>query len=313
MSLSLDTKEGRLAVGAIAGVVAILVALGAVFFLVRGDDDYRTIKVYRVDGTVELDRPGVGVSAPYENMLLQNDDRVATMADGWLYLLMDESKYLLAEPETVFSLQASGTKASNQTRLSLEAGALVSHITVPLDSESSYEVSTPNSVMAVRGTSLRVYLWYDADGVSHTVLQVFEGAVKVHLVYPDGSLSEERIFSAGQTAYIWGDSVTSDYDASLDDIDYYDLDIETLEFLKVGIGEGLDGYTLTIPDVDEIIRLKQTYFTVRFLVGSRVFGTQQVLFDHCAVEPTLRPEASGRWDFDFSTCIRQDTDVYWQE
>ena len=313
MNLSWDTKEGKLAIGGIIGAVAILIALGVVFFFPRQSDDaYRTIKVYRVEGTAEVDRPGVGVSAPYVDMMLQNDDRVATMADGWLYLLMDGSKYLLAEPETTFTLEASGTNDSNQTRLSLEAGSLVSHITEPLSDDSSYEVSTPNSVMAVRGTSLRVYVWRDEDGVSHTVLQVFEGTVKVRLVYPDGTLSEERAFTAGQAAYIWGNNVTSDYESTSDEIDYYDLETDTLEFLKVGI-EGLDDYTLTVPDVDEIIRLKQTLFTVRFMVGGNIFGTQQVRFGQRAVEPVLRPTATGSWDFSFDTPIRQDTDVHWQE
>ena len=52
MNLSWDTKEGKLAIGGIIGVVAILAALGAVFFFPRQSDDaYRTIKVYRVEGT----------------------------------------------------------------------------------------------------------------------------------------------------------------------------------------------------------------------------------------------------------------------
>jgi hypothetical protein len=158
-----------------------------------------------------------------------------------------------------------------------------------------------------------VLFWFDENGVSHTLLQVFEGVVEVHLLYPDGTVSQEgRKFSAGQEASIWGNDETSDYDQTDSDIDYYALDIPTLEFLKVGISNGVDEYVLTIPDVDEIIRIKQSYFDVTFMADGRVFGTQSVLFDHCATQPSLRPAVSGSWDFDFSTPIRGNTEFHWK-
>lgn len=306
----LGTRAGKIAIGA---VVAVLVAVAvAVFFMLQSG--YRTIQVYDVDGQVEVDRPGTGVTAPYINMMLESGDKAATMVDGWLYLIMDSDKYMLAEPNTRFSLEASGTITDSITRLNLEQGALVSHITKPLSDKSLYEVTTPNSVMAVRGTSFRVEVWYDEDGVSHTKLQVFEGVVEVRLLYPDDSLDDEvRLVKAGQTITMWGDDRTSEYDEFVDEIDYISLEIKTLEFLKIGIGEGFDEYDITIPDVDDIIALKQTYFEVKFTVDGETFGTQSILFDNLASEPTMRPKSSGSWDFDFDTPIREDTEVQWKE
>lgn len=316
MKLSMDTKAGKLVVAGIAvAVVAVVAIVGLVVMRPQqSEEEYRTIRVYRVDGQAEVNRPGVGVSAPYEDMMLQSDDHVTTMVESWLYLLLDQNKYVLAEPQTAFSIQASGTSADSLTHLSLETGALVNHITEPLSDASSYEVSTPNSVMAVRGTSFRVAVTFDKNGVSHTTLQVFAGEVGVRLAYPDGSLSdEERYFRAGQVACIWGNDVTCDYEAAPDEIDFYALADPTLEFLKIGIDKGSDNFVVTVPDVDDIIKLKNSRFTVRFMVDDSVFGTQSVPFDKTATEPLLRPKASGSWDFDFNTHIRKNTDVMWKE
>lgn len=305
-----NSKHGKLIL--IGGSVLLALIIAAVLFFTLRDPGYRTIQVYRLDGEAEVTRPDIGTMTPYVNMMLESGDRAQTMPEGWLYLHIDDDKYLLAEPETRFTIYATGTKKNSRTNLDLEIGALVNHIAEPLSAKSSYEVTTPNSTMAVRGTSFRVEVWFDDEGVSHTLLQVFEGIVEVHLLYPDGSLSEEgRLFYPGDAVTIWGDDITSDYDrdGEPDDIDYISLKIPTLEFLKLLAGD--DEYDITIPDIDEIIRLKQTYFDVTFMVNGQVFGTQSVLFDNYASEPSLLPTLNGYWDFDFSTAIREATEVNW--
>ena len=305
-------KSRRGIIGISAAVVAVIVAIVVVVLLRRGDA-YRTIQIYQLDGQAEVTRQSSRID-PYVNMMLESGDYVRTFEESYLYLKMDEDKYMLAEPQTRFTLTATGTPADSRTRIDLELGAVVNHITQPLSEKSSYEVTTPNSTMAVRGTSFRVYVWFDEEGISHTLLQVFEGVVEVHLIYPDGSQSEEaRQFAAGQTASVWGSDVTSDYDYVEDEIDYFSLDIPVLEFLKIGIGHSVDreDYDITIPDVDEIIRLKQTYFDVTFTVDGRPFGTQSVLFDNRAHAPSLMPSERGHWDFDFDTAIRENNEISW--
>ncbi len=304
----IKTHKG-LAIGIGAVVAAAVIAL-VVWLVLR--DGFRTIQVYQLDGTVEVTRQ-TQTMTPYVNMMLESGDAAETFTESHLYLEMDGDKYMLAEPETRFSLIAEGTRKNSRTKIHLEAGGIVNHITKPLGDNGSYEVTTPNSVMAVRGTSFRVFVWTDEEGVTHTILQVFEGIVEVHLLYPDGSLSEEgRRFEAGTTVSIWGNDETSDYDYVLDEIDYISLSIPTLEFLKIGI-RGLDDYSITLPAVDEIIRLKQTYFPVHFMNGEQEFGTQSILFDNLASEPTISPTAEGHWDFDFSQVIREETTIQWVE
>lgn len=303
-----NSKKGKilLAVGAV--LLAAVIAL-VLFFILR-DPGYRTIQVYRLDGEAEVSRPGIGTMTPYVNMMLESGDSARTMDEGWLYLHIDDDKYLLAEPNTRFSLYATGTKKDSRTRLDLEIGALVNHLSEPLSEKSSYEVTTPNSTMAVRGTSFRVEVWFDDEGVSHTLLQVFEGIVEVHLLYPDGSQSEEgRLFVPGDSVSIWGNDITSDYDGDPGEIDYISLKIPTLEFLKLLAGR--DGYDITTEELDAIIRLKQTYFDVTFMVNGQVYGIQSVLFDNKAHVPTLLPTQNGYWDFDFDTAIREATEIEW--
>ena len=294
----------------IALIVAALVLIVGAVAIVKITSGFRTIQLYQLDGEGEVRRAAAAMK-PYEGMMLQSEDEVSTFAESYMYLRLDDDKYVLAEPLTRFCIVAEGTRADSRTKIRLDEGSIVNHITVPLSDESSYEVTTPNSTMAVRGTSFRIVVWYDADGVSHAMLQVFEGVVETRLLYPDGTLSEgARLWTAGQTVTIWGNSFTSDYDRAEGEIDYYEPEVPTLEFLKIGLTE-LPDYDISMPELDEIIELKQTRFTVSFVRGGQVFATQAVLWNHCAQEPTLKPAEFGHWDFNFDTPITEATVVRW--
>lgn len=297
----------RLLVFFIAAAVLLTLGSGMLGLLRSG---YRTVQLYQLDGEAELVRADAPMK-PYVGMMLQNADRVSTFAESYLYLKMDDDKYLLAEPETRFTLVSEGSRSDARTKIRLDEGTIVNHIVVPLLDQASYEITTPNSTMAIRGTSFRVSVWYDETGLSHSRLQVFEGTVETHLVYPDGTLSREsRFFTAGQAVTIWGSSATSDYDLVEDGIDYYALEIPTLEFLHIGV-DGLPGYDISREELDAILALKRTRFAVTFRAGGQVFAKQAVLWNHCAQEPTLKPSASGRWDFDFTAPITEDVEVLW--
>lgn len=303
-------------IAVIAALVAAAAGLFAAGLLItmKVTSGYRTIQLYQLDGEAEVLRAARQVK-PYVGMMLRSEDEAATFVESYMYLKLDDDKYVMAEPETRFSIVAQGSRADSRTKIRLDVGAIVNHITVPLSEDSSYEVTTPNSTMAVRGTSFRVSVWFDADGVSHTKLEVFEGVVETRLVYPDGTLSEEsRIWTAGQTVTIWGNSFTSDYDYHegqiAGEIDYYELEVPTLVFLKVGVND-LPEYDITEEELDEIIALKQTQYTVYFMRNGRVFATQNVYWNHCAKEPTLKPAAVGRWNFDFKTPITESIRINW--
>ena len=203
-------QNKKLLFGVIGATAAVVAGVIALVMWPKKEAGYRTIQIYQLDGKAEVTRKNQGTIEPYVNMMLQSGDEGKTYEESYLYLKMDEDKYLLAEPLTQFRLEAAGTAKNSKTKIEIDEGAVVSHITEPLSAESSYEVKSPNSTMAVRGTSFRVYVWYDENGVSHTALEVFEGTVSVKLIYPDGSESEDaKQFTEGQTVFIWGDSETS--------------------------------------------------------------------------------------------------------
>lgn len=217
------------------------------------EEKYRSVQIYQLEGAAEVLRNSASIQ-PYLNMMLENEDYVSTFSESWMYLKMDEDKYLLAEPDTRFLLQASGSGLRTRTVIRLENGALISHLINPLQEGSSYEVVTPNSTMAVRGTSFRVFVWFDSDGFSHTLLQVFEGTVAVQLLYPDGSLSTEtRFFEPGQAVRIWGNNTFSDYEEGPFSIRYGTLRSHTLDFLGLGI-QNLSGYDISASALEKAKR-----------------------------------------------------------
>lgn len=243
----------KVIIGLLSGGVVLAVAIVALLVFNKGEDEYREIKIYKVEGSAEVVRGQDMVLDAFEDMQLQNEDGVNVGADSYTQLKMDEDKYALLEPDTRIKLEASGNAADSKTVITLETGTIVSHIEKPLSKNSSYEVNTSNSTMAVRGTSFRVTTYIDENGVSHTILEVIEGKVECFLVYPDGSKSEGRIFGAGSKIAIWGDGKTSDYEYDDGNVDLNELNLPVLEFLKIHFNEK---YFCTEEDINKAIESK---------------------------------------------------------
>lgn len=69
----------------------------------------------------------------------------------------------------------------SKTVIYLDEGATLNRIVNPLENGAVYQVDTPNSTMAVRGTVFRVEVREGKDGKIYTYLAVLNGAVKVEL------------------------------------------------------------------------------------------------------------------------------------
>lgn len=173
-------------------------------------EDYRQIQVYKIDGSATVDRQGSSMEA-YENMQLLSGDTVETGSNSNLQLLLDQDKYILVEPNSRLSLQATGNSQDSYTHIYLEKGAIVNQLDNPLSQESSYEVTTPNSTMAVRGTTFRVEVDYNDKEESFTKIHVTSGKVEVELVFPDGSKKEPVDLESGEEVLVRGDVAISEY------------------------------------------------------------------------------------------------------
>lgn len=221
----------------------------------KKEEAYRTIKVMSINGSATVERASVGTLDAYEDMKLENGDRLSVDGSSSLTLSMDDDKYAMLEPGSSLTLEADGTKENSRTVIHLEAGAVMNYLSQKLNEGSSYEVTVPNSTMAVRGTVFRVAIVYDENGESYTTVQVFDGIVGSRLIFPDGSMDEEEVqITPGREVLIHGDTSISEYVGDKGhDIDYTTLNRETLEFLLFCIDDGAD---LCIPreEVEELLR-----------------------------------------------------------
>ena len=188
--------HSKLFIGIAAGAVAAATAVTS-FVLLNKDEDYRVIKVFDKTGTSVVTRPKVGDLEPYVGMNLESGDTVCTFKESTMHMNLDDTKYLLLEPETKVELEASGNSKDNKTKIVLKSGSVLNEITEPLSSDSTYEVSAPKATMAVHGTSFRVTIEKDENGDYITKLYAFHGTVKVTLVDENGK--------DGQTAEVGKD------------------------------------------------------------------------------------------------------------
>ena len=143
------------------------VAVMMAFVLIAGcskEEAYRQIKVYEIEGSATVTREGTGEVEPYVNMMLQNKDKAETATASYVQLQLDGDKYILMEPSSKIQLEATGDEKDSKTKINLTQGAIVNKIEKSLSENSTYEVTTPNSTMAVRGTTFRVEVRVDEKG-----------------------------------------------------------------------------------------------------------------------------------------------------
>ena len=230
--------HSKLFIGIAAGAVAAATAVTS-FVLLHRDDEYRVIKVFDKTGTSVVTRPKVGDIDPYIGMNLENGDTVCTFKESTMHMNLDDTKYLLLEPETKVELEASGNSKDNKTKIVLKSGSVLNEITEPLSSDSTYEVSAPKATMAVHGTSFRVTIEKDENGDYITRLYTFHGTVKVTLVDENGK-------DTGQTAEVGKDKCVTiktvrnektGKDASIDGTSFFVIEDAGGKFEKVKEGE----------------------------------------------------------------------------
>lgn len=227
----------KIVICACAAVVVIAVAVIAL--LANKEEAFRSIMVYDVEGSAVIERETVGAMNAAENLYLESGDRVSVAAESSMRMKLDDDKYVMAEADTVFSVEAEGTEADSKTKICLEQGAITNEIQHPLSEGSQYETSTPNSVMAVRGTIYRVELYVDENGSQNTKLCCFQGKVGTKPILPDGTYGEEILVPAGSELTVYQDGTLSE----IEDIAYGELPVQAVENLldMVENGQGVTG------------------------------------------------------------------------
>lgn len=205
----LKTTKGKAVLG--GGTVAVVGTVVAAAILLN-DQAYRTVAVQEVNGTSIIQNEKQESSNAYVGMHLNSGDDVTVQAASDLTLLLDMDKYVYAEENTHFWLEAEGDSETSKTRIHLDQGAELNRLNTALTEGEEYEVDTPNSVMAVRGTVFRVCVYYDSDGIAWAKLEVYDGNVEVSLMTLEGEFNgESEVFGPGEAALIRASSDFSEF------------------------------------------------------------------------------------------------------
>lgn len=380
----------------------ILLAFGMICSMLSGckkEEGYRVIQVYEVNGKATIAREKVGNMDAYEKLNLVSGDWLSVLKESYMRLKMDEDKYMLIEEESELSIFATGSDKNSKTDIQLEKGSITVEVQNKLGSEESFEVTTPNAVMAVRGTVFHISAGVDEKGEPITKVAIFEGAVTVQKTDESGQSSEEQTIEGGKEVLIYEKDSGEVVIQVNDEINMEDYPSEVWEFLQE-ISEGgrelwitsdeikekleevkekeqgseiatetiseteteteseseteaesetvreteTEKATETKPESTESTEKEETdnsggtvgggsdsgstestdntestestedtetqVFTVTFMYGDLVFGTQMVESGQKATCPRLAPAPTGRWDFDFETVITEDTIIY---
>ncbi|MDE5716142.1 MAG: FecR domain-containing protein, partial [Lachnospiraceae bacterium] len=270
-----------------AAVVAVVAVIALIFN--NKEETFRSIMVYDVEGNAVIERENVGAMNAAENLYLESGDRVSVASDSSMRMKLDDDKYVMAEADTVFSVEAEGTEADSKTRISLEQGAITNEIQHPLSAGSQYETSTPNSVMAVRGTIYRAELYLDETGGQSTKLCCFQGKVGAKPILPDGTYGEEILVPAGSELTVYQDGTVGD----VMDIAFDGLPQQAVVYLLELMESGQDVTGISVEELRQLVSVMED--------GSEASGSEdgqrpQIKADQAETEEETLSEAEREAD-----------------
>lgn len=188
---SLDIRK-KACICAAAVVVLVLIIVGAKGC---GGEKYRSVKFEEHNGDVTLIRDG-GHQDIVEGEILIPEDEVTTGYNASALLLVDADKHIEVDEQTSFTISATGNAKKGLVKIDLLYGESLYTIDNKLSKNSSFEVTTPNSTLSVRGTTFRVN--YDKK-YNITDIEVIEGTVWVQ------AGEDEIILEAGDYLSVWND------------------------------------------------------------------------------------------------------------
>lgn len=246
-------------IGIILAVVAI-VAVAAVLLITRfagKEETYRLIQIYQLEGTATIEREGIGPMDAVENLYLNSGDRICVGDGSSMRLKLDDDKYICVEENSTLTIVAEGTAEDSRTSIHVEQGAIISELQNKLNDNSSYDVITPNSVMAVRGTVFRVELMVDENGEIHIRVSTFQGKVESRIVSKKDDNKEIVVLvEGGKEVVISTDEQETEYFSDVVEIDYETMPVQTLEFVQEIAESGASLVNVTPEEIKVLVEQK---------------------------------------------------------
>lgn len=319
----------------IASALVVVIAVVLILVLNKKTDAYRIIKVMSVSGKVTAARDAVGDLDAYEGMVLQSGDSLHVSGNSNMVMTMDEDKVAYVEENTQFQVIAEGTSASSKTSINVEYGAVNCEVRNKLSDDSSYEINTPNSTIAIRGTDVRVGVMpcsaanteeiLSANNLSPDALNKLKGEVRflvrvstfdgeIEITCKDGNgnpVGGSVSLSEGKELYIGGndqDSVVLGKEQKIDLSTMPQNAISNIQNIKSTSGKCVLGEG----DIEAALLEKDnTEYEISFTYNGTLFGTAKVKSGSTISEPTLKPTLNGSWDTDFGTPVTSDAEIKW--
>lgn len=316
-------KKKGLIIGLCAGGALILTALVIILVNVLGkkEETYRVIKVLAANGHSYVTREDIGEFESYEGMALQNGDVVRVDGNSTMTLIVDDDKVCYVEENTQFSLIAEGTSVSSKTLVKVDYGSMTWDVQNKLSKDSSFEIQTPNSTMAIRGTVPHVDVIIDPKDKYPTRCKytVFEGKVEITYYDVDGEEVGKVEVEGGSQVEIGTDDTKTEIINQTDAIDTSEFSKSTLDAIEEILGTRESGsVSVSKEEIESALEeIKTTdYYNVIFMnsndtQSSQIFATQSVPNGSKLQKPKLQPTASGKWDVDFDRDVEDDLIIYW--
>ncbi|MCR5231169.1 MAG: FecR family protein, partial [Acholeplasmatales bacterium] len=140
-------------------VLAIGVALAIILPIVLNnggpqEPDYRSIKAIQVTEEAYCKRDEKEL-AIYEGMNFRNNDSIKTKNNAYVVLKLDSDKYIYIGSNSDVLLKTSPYDSS-KTIIRVNEGSIVTEVKNKLSDLEEFGVETPNSTMAIRGTTFQV-------------------------------------------------------------------------------------------------------------------------------------------------------------
>ncbi len=207
-------------------ITAVIAAIVIVCILIaRNDYLATTMRLLRVEGTVNIEDTN-GTSKPViDNIRFQSGDALNTGKDGLASVSLDDTKIVTLQNDS----RAEFYKKQKKLELKLTKGALFFEVTEHLNADETYEITTSNMTVGIRGTS--GYIYYDDNGRESII--VTDGVVKITAKNPDtGEVKTVEIRGGqGATVFLFNDRVVDTVDFKIDDVKEEDLPDFVLKML----------------------------------------------------------------------------------
>ena len=191
-------KQKKITVSVIAAVLVATIII-AVVLIVNSGYMATTMRLLRVEGTVNIEDSNGNVKPVIDNIRFQSGDALSTGSDGLASIGLDDSKIVTLQNDS----RAEFYKKGKQIELKLTQGGVFFEVTEKLADDETYEIETSNMTVGIRGTS--GYVWYDETGKDSIIIT--DGLVKITAYNPETGETKTAEVSSGHkiTCYLYSD------------------------------------------------------------------------------------------------------------